>query len=61
MVLICNRRTEVLKVLRFLEKTDISQSSKIFSLKKRKKVDWNELQINNRANKTKEKIKTIWS
>ncbi len=61
MAIICNNRNDVKKVLNFLDDIKIDPIIDISKMKKRKEVDWDDLQINERATKTKEKLKNIRS
>ena len=59
MVIICNDRSGVKEVIEYLDKTDYEQTSRIFKIKKLKKINWNDLLENNRALATKEKLKSM--
>jgi beta-N-acetylhexosaminidase len=59
MLIICNDRSGVKEVIEYLDKTDYEQTSRIFKIKKLKKINWNDLLENNRALATKEKLKSM--
>jgi beta-N-acetylhexosaminidase len=59
MLIICNDRSGVKEVIEYLDKTDYEQTSRIFKIKKLKKINWNDLLNNNRAQATKEKLKSM--
>ncbi len=61
MAIICNNRNNVKTVLNFLDDIKIDPISDISRMKKRKQVDWHNLQINQRTIKIKEKLKNIRS
>ena len=61
MAIICNNRNNVKTVLNFLDDIKVDPISDISRLKKRKQVDWDNLQINQRTTKIKEKLKNIRS
>ncbi len=59
MLIICNDRSGVKEVIKYLDKTDYEQTSRIFNIKSFKKINWNDLLQNNRALATKEKLKSM--
>jgi beta-N-acetylhexosaminidase len=59
MLIICNDRSGVKKVIEYLDKNGYEQTSRIFEIKSFKKINWNDLLNNNRALETKEKLKSI--
>ena len=61
MAIICNNRNNVKTVLNFLDDIKVDPISDISRMKKRKQVDWDNLQINQRTTKIKEKLKNIRS
>ena len=61
MVIICNNRDEVKKVLSFLDDIKIEPISNIFKMKKTKDVNWDNLQSNQRALNIKDKLNNIRS
>jgi beta-N-acetylhexosaminidase len=61
MAIICNNRDEVKKALSFLDDIKIEPINNISNMKKVKDVDWHKLQSNQRAIKTKDKLKKIRS
>ena len=61
MVIICNNRDEVKKVLSFLDDIKIEPISNISKMKKTKDVSWDNLQSNQRALNIKDKLNNIRS
>ena len=61
MVIICNNRVEVKKVLSFLDDIKIEPISNISKMKKTKNVKWENLQSNQRALNIKDKLNNIRS
>ncbi len=59
MIIICNDRSGVKEVIRYLDKSDVEQTSGISEIKSSKKINWNDLLNNNRALEIKEKLKNM--
>ena len=59
MLIICNDRSGVKEVIKYLDKNGYEQTSRIFEIKSLKKINWNDLLNNNRALATKEKLKSM--
>jgi beta-N-acetylhexosaminidase len=59
MVIICNDRSGVKEVIDYLDKTDVEQISGISEIKSSKKINWNDLLNDNRAQAIKEKLKNM--
>ena len=59
MVIICNDRSGVKEVIEYLDKTGYEQNSRIFEIKSFKKINWNDLLNDNRAQAIKEKLKNM--
>ena len=59
MLIICNDRSGVKDVIKYLDKTGLEQTTRIFEIKSSKQITWNDLLNNNRAKVIKEKIKIM--
>ena len=61
MIIICNDRDGVIKVLNHFDKNNFGLSNKLSVMEKLNKVCWNELKENKRAISTKNKINKMRS
>lgn len=59
MVIICNNRIGVKELIHYLDETEVEQSEKISEIKSSKKINWNDLLNDKRAQATKKKLNAI--
>jgi hypothetical protein len=59
MIIVCNNRSEAIKVINAFDENNVSLSGKIFNMTKKLKVDWDKLIKSKRRENIKEKLKQI--
>ena len=61
MAIICNNRDGIKKALSFLDDIKVEPTKNISNMKKTRDIDWDKLQVNQRAIKIKDKLNKIRS